>query len=260
MSVTRGRFAVQQAWPLGTDAIGEVPPAANLDMPDMSSCSDARPGFRHGPFDLTLTEINARKSDSTETPPKMKSMQGDMAKEGSRQEYTPSGDGVLVGRIVAIQGAVVDVRFPDLAPPINSMLRCGPGDDIVIEVARVVDRRTARGIVMNPMERVELGMEVRDEGHPMQAPVGDGVLGRMIDAFGRPIDGGGPLKDVHYAPIHRAPTPMIRRKPGGEVFETGIKALDLLAPIERGGKAGLFGGAGVGKTVLVSHFKYFFNT
>ncbi|WP_343081814.1 F0F1 ATP synthase subunit beta [Ostreiculturibacter nitratireducens] len=160
--------------------------------------------------------------------------------------------GRRVGRIVAISGAVVEIRFPGPAPAINTELRAGPHRKIVIEVASLIDTHTVRGLVLNPMERVAMGMPCEDTGGPLEAPVGDGVLGRMIDVYGAPIDGKGPLENVHWEPIHRTPVPLSRRKPGGEVFETGIKAIDLLTPIERGGKAGLFGGAGVGKTVLIT--------
>lgn len=156
------------------------------------------------------------------------------------------------GEIVAIRGAVVEVRFPGTAPTINTRLLAGPERRIVIEVASLMDQWTVQGLTMNPMERVALGMEVEDTGGPMVAPVGDGVLGRMIDVFGNPIDAKGPLEDVRPEPIHRPATPLSRRRPGGEVFETGIKAIDLLTPVERGGNAGLFGGAGVGKTVLIT--------
>ncbi len=156
------------------------------------------------------------------------------------------------GRIVRIQGSVVDARFPGPAPRVNDSLLAGPDRNIVIEVAGLVDRHTARGVVMNPMERVAIGMDVVDTGASLQAPVGEGVLGRMINVFGAPIDGKGALQDVHFEPIHRPPTPLTSRRAGGTVFETGVKAIDLLAPIERGGKAGLFGGAGVGKTVLIA--------
>jgi len=161
------------------------------------------------------------------------------------------GDAQL-GKVVAIRGAVVDVRFSADAPDINTRLLAGPERRIVIEVTSLIDRKTARGVVMNPMERIVLGMDVEDTGGPMQAPVGNGMLGRMIDVFGEPIDGKGPLEDVRREPIHRPPTPLTRRKVGGEIFHTGIKAIDLLTPIESGGKAGLFGGAGVGKTVLIT--------
>ena len=167
-------------------------------------------------------------------------------------ETAGGGDDLAVGEIVAIYGAVVEARFPVAAPKIKTCLLAGPDRSIVIEVESLIDHYTARGIVMNPMQGLALGMKVVDTGGPMMAPVGDGLLGRMIDVFGAPLDGKGPLHDVRLEPIHRPPTPLSRRKSGGEVFQTGIKALDLLTPIERGGKAGLFGGAGVGKTVLIT--------
>ncbi|MEX5728803.1 F-type H+-transporting ATPase subunit beta [Rhodovulum iodosum] len=156
------------------------------------------------------------------------------------------------GRITAIRGAVVEVRFSGPAPAINTRLLAGPEGRSVIEVADLIDGHTAQGLLLNPGARVALGMAVTDTGGPLTAPVGAGVLGRMIDVFGAPLDGKGPLKDVDYLPIHRPPVPLTRRRPGGEIFQTGIKAIDLLSPIERGGKAGLFGGAGVGKTVLIT--------
>jgi len=176
----------------------------------------------------------------------------DNQKAETSADWPSSRENDAIGQIVAIQGTVVDVEFPLRVPAINARLLAGPDRQIVIEVAIQVDQRTARGVVMNPMERVALGMEVEDTGGPMEAPVGDGVLGRMIDVFGKPIDGLGPLENIHFEPIHRAPTPLRKRKPGGEIFQTGIKAIDLLTPIELGGKAGLFGGAGVGKTVLIT--------
>ncbi|MGC9420401.1 MAG: F0F1 ATP synthase subunit beta [Rhodovulum sp.] len=166
----------------------------------------------------------------------------------------PASEARRAGRIRAIRGAVVEVRFPDAPPAINTCLLAGPERDRVIEVASLIDRHTVRGLLLNPARRVALGMEVVDTGGPLTAPVGPGVLGRMIDVFGAPLDGKGPLGDVQRVPIHRPPVALTRRRPGGEVFETGIKAIDLLSPIERGGKAGLFGGAGVGKTVLITEF------
>ncbi|MGD2134166.1 MAG: F0F1 ATP synthase subunit beta, partial [Maricaulaceae bacterium] len=107
-------------------------------------------------------------------------------------------------------------------------------------------------LVFNPAERIAVGMEVVEVGDTLTAPVGDAVLGRMLNVYGEPIDGGPPLEGVGRWRIHRSPAPLEDRVIHGDVFETGIKAIDLLAPIERGGKAGLFGGAGVGKTVLVT--------
>ncbi|WP_296763235.1 F0F1 ATP synthase subunit beta, partial [Sediminimonas sp.] len=99
---------------------------------------------------------------------------------------------------------------------------------------------------------LRLGLAVRDTGRPIEVPVGDAVLGRMFNLFGETIDDGPPLGDVHRRPILRDPVPLAQRRVEGEIFETGIKAIDLLSPLERGGKAGLFGGAGVGKTVLIT--------
>ncbi len=107
-------------------------------------------------------------------------------------------------------------------------------------------------MTMAPVQGLGLGMPVRATGGGATVPVGDGVLGRMIDMFGRPIDGGGPIQAERRLPIHRPPPPLSERLARAEVFETGIKAIDLLCPIERGGKTGLFGGAGVGKTVLIT--------
>lgn len=172
-----------------------------------------------------------------------------MAKSGSNKLAEAAA---ATGRITAVRGAIVEVHFPGHAPAINTCLLTGPQLESVIEVAGLIDRHRVQGLLLNPAERVVLGAEVIDTGGPLMAPVGDGVLGRMIDVFGAPLDGKEPLDQVEHQPIHRPPVPLARRRPGGEFFQTGIKAVDLLSPIERGGKAGLFGGAGVGKTVLIT--------
>ncbi len=109
-----------------------------------------------------------------------------------------------------------------------------------------------RGLALNADYNLSLGMAVFDTGAPIETPVGDALLGRMVNMFGEPIDGGPALEDMERRSIHRAPLPLARRQVRSEIFETGIKAIDLLIPLERGGKAGLFGGAGVGKTVLIT--------
>jgi F-type H+/Na+-transporting ATPase subunit beta len=109
-----------------------------------------------------------------------------------------------------------------------------------------------RGIALTPTQGLARGMAVEDTGGPLQAPVGTGILSRMFDVFGNVIDRGADLTDVEWRSVHRAPPPLVRRSTKSEVFETGIKAIDVLVPLERGGKAGLFGGAGVGKTVLLT--------
>lgn len=159
---------------------------------------------------------------------------------------------VRQGVIVSIQGAVVDVRFEHGLPPFNQMLRSGRNGEVVIEVAALVGPKTIRGLALNADHDLALGMPVADTGGPIQVPVGRAVLGRMLNMFGEPIDDQGPLEDVELRTIHRRGVPLSRRLVRSEIFETGIKAIDLLCPLERGGKAGLFGGAGVGKTVLIT--------
>jgi F-type H+-transporting ATPase subunit beta len=154
--------------------------------------------------------------------------------------------------IVSIQGGIVDVRFTGGVPPINRMLRSGGRRQVVIEVVSLIGRNTVRGLALNADYNLSLGMAVFDTGAPIETPVGDALLGRMVNMFGEPIDGGPALEDMERRSIHRAPLPLARRQVRSEIFETGIKAIDLLIPLERGGKAGLFGGAGVGKTVLIT--------
>jgi F-type H+-transporting ATPase subunit beta len=157
-----------------------------------------------------------------------------------------------VGVIVSVRGSVVDVRFGGSLPPIHTLLRTGAEDSVVIEVLAQRDARHVRGIALTPTQGLARGMAVKDTGGPLKAPVGKGVLSRMFDVFGNTIDREGALSDVRWRSVHRAPPPLSRRSTRSEIFETGIKAIDVLVPLERGGKAGLFGGAGVGKTVLLT--------
>ena len=156
------------------------------------------------------------------------------------------------GVVVAVRGSVVDVRFVERLPPIYSVLRAGEQGRIVIEVLAQRDAQHVRGIALTPTEGLARGMVVQDSGGPLKAPVGRAILSRMFNVFGDVIDRGPPLSDVQWRSVHRAPPPLSRRSTRSEVFETGIKVIDVLAPLERGGKAGLFGGAGVGKTVLLT--------
>jgi F-type H+-transporting ATPase subunit beta len=150
------------------------------------------------------------------------------------------------------QGSVVDIRFDHHLPPIYSVLRAGPKGRIVIEVMAQLDPRRVRGIAFTPTQGLARGMPVEDTGGPLQAPIGKTILSRMFDVFGNPIDGQPAPSDVRWRSVHRAPPPLSERSTMSEIFETGIKAIDVLVPLERGGKAGLFGGAGVGKTVLLT--------
>ncbi|PIW28187.1 MAG: F0F1 ATP synthase subunit beta [Rhodospirillales bacterium CG15_BIG_FIL_POST_REV_8_21_14_020_66_15] len=161
----------------------------------------------------------------------------------------------VAGQIVSAGGSVVDVAFAagDL-PPINNALAVewdGP-HALVLEVQQHLDARTVRSVAMQETAGLACGVSVRDTGAPITVPVGDAVLGRLINVVGEPIDHGAEFAgDVPRNPIHRRPPELRMQRPGGELFLTGIKIIDLLAPLARGGKAATFGGAGVGKTVLI---------
>jgi F-type H+-transporting ATPase subunit beta len=159
---------------------------------------------------------------------------------------------VNLGFVVSVRGSVVDVRFDAHLPPIYSVLHAGAERQIVIEVLAQQDAHHVRGIALTPTQGLARGMVVEDTGAPLQVPVGRAVLSRMFDVFGHTIDREPALSNVQRRSVHRAPPSLARRSTKSEVFETGIKAIDVLVPLERGGKAGLFGGAGVGKTVLLT--------
>jgi F-type H+-transporting ATPase subunit beta len=156
------------------------------------------------------------------------------------------------GSVVSVRGSVVDVRFDDSLPSIFSVLRAGPEKQIVIEVMEQLDERRMRGIALTPTQGLARGMPVEDTGGPLKAPVGKNIISRMFDVFGNAIDRQPAPLDIQWRSVHRAPPPLSERSTTSEIFETGIKAIDVLVPLERGGKAGLFGGAGVGKTVLLT--------
>jgi F-type H+-transporting ATPase subunit beta len=156
------------------------------------------------------------------------------------------------GEVVSVRGNVVDVRFRPVLPPRNRKLTVGGDRNVVLEVQTHTSDSVARCIALNPTRGLARGDAVHDAGSGLTIPVGRSLLGRMINVFGDPIDGAGPIEAPERWPIHRALLPLAERTTSTEVFETGIKAIDLLAPLERGGKAGLFGGAGVGKTVLIN--------
>ena len=158
----------------------------------------------------------------------------------------------LLGVVVAVRGSVVDIRFDTHLPAINSVLLTGADKKIIIEVLAQQDSHHVRGIALTPTQGLARGMTVEDTGAPLQAPVGKAVLSRMFDVFGQTIDREAGLSHVEWRSVHRAPPPLARRSTKSEIFETGIKVIDVLVPLERGGKAGLFGGAGVGKTVLLT--------
>ncbi len=154
------------------------------------------------------------------------------------------------GTIVKITGPVVDVCFEGKLPPINSLLLV-EGEDKHLETAMHIDKTTVRAIALEATEGLSCGLPVSSTGEGITVPVGDGVIGRVVDVLGRPIDGKGEIKSEHTLPIHRNAPTLNEQKPATEVLETGIKVIDLLVPYTKGGKIGLFGGAGVGKTVLI---------
>ncbi|GAB4144524.1 MAG: F0F1 ATP synthase subunit beta [Planctomycetaceae bacterium] len=157
-----------------------------------------------------------------------------------------------IGYIVSVRGSVIDAVFSEHLPEMNNELRAGKDQEVVVEVASQLDPRTVRGIALNSTRGLARGAPVWDLGGPLRVPVGKPLLGRVLDVFGRTIDDGDSLQDVRLRSIHQSPPTITQRATRSEVFETGIKAIDLLSPLERGGKAGLFGGAGVGKTVLIT--------
>lgn len=147
---------------------------------------------------------------------------------------------------------MVDIGFEDYLPSINTLLHTGKDKKISIEVLAQVDANRVRGIALNPTQGLTRGMLVETEGKQLSVPVGKSIMGRMFDVFGNVIDHQGELGNVKWKNIHQSPPSLGERSTKSEIFLTGIKAIDVLIPLERGGKAGLFGGAGVGKTVLLT--------
>ncbi|QQS54666.1 MAG: F0F1 ATP synthase subunit beta [Candidatus Competibacteraceae bacterium] len=156
------------------------------------------------------------------------------------------------GTVIAVRGSVVDARFPHHLPALRQRLRAGRDQSVVIEVSDHLAVDAVRGIALTPTQGLARGDPVRDSGGPLTVPVGPELLGRMINVFGQTIDDGPALTGGEWRSIHQPPIPLAQRRVGLEMFETGIKVIDLLCPLERGGKAGLFGGAGVGKTVIIT--------
>jgi len=164
----------------------------------------------------------------------------------------------LKGRVVGVRGSVVDLEFADGLPGIKNAVRIGgPLGDVVVEVQQHLSQTKARGVAMSSTAGLSRGLEVRSSGAPITVPVGDAVLGRMINVLGEPIDDGGPIgapadgPPPPMRPIHAHGPSVSEQRTDYEVFSTGMKVVDLLAPLAKGGKAGMFGGAGVGKTVLI---------
>lgn len=164
-----------------------------------------------------------------------------------------------LGRVVQVVGPVVDVEFPDgRVPEIYDAIRVTSEGfnvpapiDIITEVEQILGEKRVRTVSMHPTEGLVRGMKAYDLGGPIKVPVGRGVLGRILNVVGEPVDKQGPVKSDKYYPIHRPAPPLEEQSTTLEMFETGIKVIDLLEPYLKGGKTGLFGGAGVGKTVII---------
>ena len=157
-----------------------------------------------------------------------------------------------VGTILSVRGSVIDAHFSRNLPTIRNVLRAGDDGHVLIEVNTQLDAETVRGVALTPTQGVARGSAVYDTGGPFRVPVGQRLLGRMFNVFGNTIDEAEAVTGGEWRSIHADPVPLTQQSTVSEIFETGIKAVDVLAPLERGGKAGLFGGAGVGKTVLIT--------
>ena len=163
-----------------------------------------------------------------------------------------------IGRITQVVGPVVDVEFPEGTLPhiFNALAITNPalGDEegnLIVEVAQHLGERTVRCIAMDETEGLTRGIEAKDTGSGIAVPVGEATLGRILNVLGQPVDEAGPVQTDTYRDIHQPTPEFVDQATDVQAFETGIKVVDLLAPYSRGGKIGLFGGAGVGKTVLI---------
>jgi len=158
----------------------------------------------------------------------------------------------IVGRITQVIGAVVDVEFDGELPPIlNALETDNDGNRLVLEVAQHLGQKGVRTIAMDSTEGLVRGQEVKDTGDAIQVPVGEATLGRIINVIGEPVDEAGPINATQTRAIHQEAPEFVEQSTETEILVTGIKVVDLLAPYAKGGKIGLFGGAGVGKTVLI---------
>lgn len=156
------------------------------------------------------------------------------------------------GVITQVVGVVIDIEFEGHLPSIYNALRIDREDGVLmLEVAQHLSKHTVRAVALGPTDGLARGDKVTDTGSPISVPVGDKTLGRMFDVIGRPIDGKEAIAGAPLAAIHRNPPTLEEQSGKVEIFETGIKVIDLISPISKGGKVGLFGGAGVGKTVFI---------
>src|SRR5215469_13198268 len=160
------------------------------------------------------------------------------------------------GKIVKVVGPVVDVEFPGQLPSIHNAMTCAykvqdQTFTVTLEVHQHLGDKLVRAISMSGTEGLKRGFAVIDRGRAMSVPVGEGVMGRVLDVTGNPVDERGPIEADKYYPIHRPSPPLVEQSTSPQVLPTGIKVIDLICPFLKGGKVGAFGGAGVGKTVVI---------
>ena len=177
------------------------------------------------------------------------------ATESQDARQTPNAD-AAIGTIVEVRGPVVDIACPRLPPLHQALCTHGNQQTFIFEVHQHLDSAHVRAITLHSTSGLRRGMTVYDTGAPLQVPVSPECLGRLLDVFGAPLDGGAPLPASEYRNILAAPPPLPDAMAPSDVLETGIKVIDLLCPFVRGGKTGLFGGAGLGKTVLIMEFMH----
>src|ERR687893_1595555 len=197
-------------------------------------------------------------SESEETRTENGSPDGQSAEQQAERDGGAKGREGGVGSVVEIKGPVVDVRYsPEDIPEIHNALTVrfevdGEEEDLTLEVQQLLGDDVVRTVAMASTDGLRRGLDVQDTGRPIAVPVGKQVLGRVLDVLGQPVDEQGPVEDPEdHWPIHR-PSPRFEDlSTQAEQFVTGIKVMDLLCPVRRGGKVGLFGGAGVGKTVVI---------
>ena len=174
-----------------------------------------------------------------------------IAETKKQEKRIAAGEGAK-GEVRQVMGAVVDVQFADQLPEIlNALETDNHGNRLVLEVAQHLGENTVRTIAMDSTEGLVRGQEVVDTGQPIAVPVGEDTLGRIMNVVGEAVDEAGPIKTAERRPIHAPAPAYVDQSTEAEILVTGIKVVDLLAPYAKGGKIGLFGGAGVGKTVLI---------
>ena len=161
----------------------------------------------------------------------------------------------VLGRVVGVRGTVVDVRFEGRPPPLHAAVRMQTaGEPVIAVVQSHLGPDLARTIALTPTRGLRLGAPCEGDGAPMTVPVGEAMLGRVVDLFGEPLDGKGPVATTGRRPMHTPPPPPSLRRPWSDAYVTGIKVVDLFCPFLHGGRAAVFGGAGVGKTVILTEF------